>query len=253
MKKNGLIIFLILILMIIKNIYIIYMELINKLIIFYIINILLESSNNNFTNQQVNKKYKSLVKRLGNPQYIEYDNDNNNIDSVKWQLPLDNVTEKQFGYFYGCDMIKLHNKPSKKWHPYPAQVFVIVGKYLKVPEHLFGPLKYASETINIEQLFVPKKYADNYYKTGVKDVALVTGSCASITISVITIQFVMDMIKKYNQVNSGYSDEQFRTEYDRRIHDYLCGKGIIDPISWFKPSNFDEDSTYYIGDDKCNK
>ncbi len=228
------------------------MEFINKLIIFYVFSTLLNNSNINFTNQQVNKKYKSLVKRIGNPQYTEYDN-NNNIDSVKWQLPLDNVTKKQFGYFYGCDMIKLHNKPSKKWHPYPAQVFVIVGKYLKVPEHLFGPLKYASETINIEQLFVPKQYADKYYDTGVKDFALVTGSCASVTISVITIQFVIDMIKKYKEDNNEYSDKQFRLEYDRRIDDYLCGKGITDPISWFKPSNVGEDSSYYIGDDKCKK
>tara|TARA_Y100000768_G_scaffold303548_1_gene237458 strand:- start:373 stop:1095 length:723 start_codon:yes stop_codon:yes gene_type:complete len=239
--------------MIIKYIYIyIYMELVNKLIIFYFISTLLNNSNIKFTNPQVNKKYNSLVKRIGNPQYIEYDNDNNNIDSVKWQLPLDEFQDR-FGYFYGCDMIKLHNKPSKKWHPYPAQVFVIVGKYLPVPEHLFGPLKYASETINIEQLFVPKEYADNYYKTGNKEYALVTGSCASVTISVITIQFVIDMIKKYNQVNSGYSDEQFSSEYDRRIRDYLCGKGITDPITWFKSSDFNEDSTYYIGDDKCKQ
>ena len=227
-------------------------NIINKIIIFYFINKLLNNYDINFTNQQVNKKYKSLVKKIGMPQYTEYDN-KNNIYSVKWRLPLDNFTEKQFGYFYGCDMIKLHNKPSKKYHPYPAQVFVIVGKYLKVPEHLFGPLKYASDTINIEQLFVPKQYADKYYETGDKEYALVTGSCASVTISVITIQFVMDMIKKYNQINSGYSDKQFRLEYDRRIHDYLCGNGITDPITWFKPSDFNENSTYYIGDDKCNK
>lgn len=229
------------------------MDLINKIIIFYIFSTLLDNSNINFTNQQVNKKYKSLVKRIGNPQYTEYDN-KNNIDSVKWQLPLDNVTKEQFGYFYGCDMIKLHNKPSKKYHPYPAPVFVIVGKYLKVPEHLFGPLKYASETINIEQLFVPKQYADKYHDTGVKDVALVTGSCASITISVITIQFVIDMIEKYKEINSGYSDKQFRIEYDNRINNYLCGPGLTDTsISWFKASNFDETNKYYIGDDKCNK
>ena len=229
------------------------MNIINKIIIFYIVNSIIDNFSNKFTNKTVQKKYISLMNKLGNPQFIEYDN-NNYIDKVTWQLPLDKIdSPKQFGYFKGCDMIKLFNKPSKKWHPYPAQVFVVVGKYLSVPEHLFGPLKYASETINIEQLFVPKKYAELYYKTGKKEYSLVTGSCASVTISVITIQFVIDMINKYKEVNSGYSNKKFRLEYDRRIDDYLCGRGITVPISWFNPSDFDEDSTYYIGDDKCKK
>ena len=76
-------------------------------------------------------------------------------------------------------------------------VYLIVGKYINVPDNLLGPLKYASETINIEQLFVPLTYQQKYASTGVKDVALVTGSCASVTISAITVQFVMDMIEKH--------------------------------------------------------
>ena len=48
-----------------------------------------------------------------------------------------------FGKFGGCDLVKIHGKPSKKYHPHPAIVFLIVGKYMKVPEHLLGPLKHA--------------------------------------------------------------------------------------------------------------
>ena len=74
-----------------------------------------------------------------------------------------------------------------------------------MPEHLLGPIKHASETINIEQLFVPEKYAENYYNTGQKEVAMVTGSCASITISSITIKFVEDMIEKFKDTLINYT------------------------------------------------
>ena len=119
---------------------------------------------------------------------------------------------------------------------------------------MLGPLKYASETINIEQLFVPDTYAEKYKNTGEKDVALVTGSCASITISAITVQFVIDMIAKYkDEYKSLELYDTFRNEYDRRIHNYLCGRGIEDPIPWYDHTYFGEPEIYNIGDDKCNK
>ena len=120
-------------------------------------------------------------------------------------------------------MIKLHGTPSKKFHPHPANVFIVVGKYMAVPEHLLGPVKHASETINVEQLFVPKRYSQHYYKTGEKQVALVTGSCASVAISAITVQFVMDMVEKHGADTTRCLElyDEFRSEYDRRIDDYL--------------------------------
>ena len=102
----------------------------------------------------VEDKYKSLVKILGKPNYIETDGEDN-MHSATWMAPLDNFPG--MGKYGGADLIKLYGRPSKKWHPHPANVFIIVGKYINVPEHLFGPIKYASETINIEQLFIPEK------------------------------------------------------------------------------------------------
>ncbi len=75
--------------------------------------------------------------------------------------------------------------------------------------------------INIEQLYVPIKDAEHYYNTGEKRIALVTGSCASVTISAITVQCVMDLINKYKNYNFNTVNEDlyrtFRMEYDRRI------------------------------------
>lgn len=202
-------------------------------------------------NNMVKDKYESLVSIIGQPTYIETNN-KNELESAKWMSPLNEFND--FGKFGGCDYIKIHGTPAQKYHPHKAIVFLIVGKYIKVPKHLFGPLKHASETINIEQLFIPEKYQLKYKETGVKDVALVTGSCASITISVITIQFAIDMIKKYkdNKNKSLELYKEFRTEYDRRIHNYLCGKGITNKIDWFKPETFNETSIYNIGEEKCN-
>ena len=200
-------------------------------------------------NKMVHEKYNSLVNVLGKPNYIEKDS-NNNLHRAVWQSPLDNFNG--FGKYGGSDLIAIYGKPSKKYHPHPANLFVILGKYMKVPEHLFGPLKYASETINIEQLFIPEKYSMKYYNTGIKTFAMVTGSCASITISAITIRFVEEMIEKYKDVIKSLElYKEFRYEYDRRIDDYLCGRGITDPIPWFDHNYFEEGETAYLGDKIC--
>jgi len=200
-------------------------------------------------NKLVKQQFNSLVNILGKPNYMESDYQNK-MKSATWMSPLDNFND--FGKYGGADYIKIHGNPSKKYHPHPANVFLIVGKYINVPEHLFGPIKYSSETINIEQLFVPKKYSDKYYSTGMKDVALVTGSCASVTISAITVQFVMDMIEKYRNINKSLELYTiFRDEYDRRINNYLCGKGITETIPWFDNKFFGESDTAFLGNKEC--
>ena len=197
----------------------------------------------------VKQKYNELLAILGKPTYLE--TNGNIMNSVTWMSPLDSFND--FGKFGGCDLVKLSGHISKKYHPHPANLFVIVGKYIHVPEHLFGPLKYASETINIEQLFVPINYAQKYYETGVKEIALVTGSCASITISAITVQFVIDMINKYKDIKKSLElYDIFREEYDRRINNYLCGKGITENIPWFDNKYFEEGDTAFLGNKKCN-
>ena len=217
--------------------------------------LVITSVNENMVNikeKLVKSNFDNLVSVLGKPTYLEKDGENN-MNSAIWMSPLSKFND--FGKFGGCDYIKISGHISKKYHPYPANVFIIVGKYINVPDKLLGPIKYASETINIEQLFVPVKYAEKYYNTGEKDVALVTGSCASITISAITVQFVIDMISKYNNYEGAILDLYpiFRNEYDRRIDDYLCGRGITNNIPWFKPSFFNEGDKAYLGDDKCKK
>ena len=205
-----------------------------------------------FTNNFIQKKYNTLFKYIGDYNLIE--ESKSGINSITWMLPLDSEKFK-LGYFNGLDYIKLNSYIARKKHPIPAPVFIIVGKYINVPEYLYGPIKYASPTINIELLYIPKKYNDKYEKTGIKELSLVTGSCASITISAITVNFVMDMIKKYKKPIKNIPMNlhiEFRDEYDKRILNYLCGKGIVPTISWFDPTKFGESDIYVSNSSKCN-
>lgn len=149
------------------------------------------------------------------------------------------ISSMVFNNIEGFDHLELFTHPKKKLHPYPAIVFVVAKKYMYVPDYLLGALKYASETINIEQLMIDNKYNNTYQKTGKKEKVLVSGSCASLTISAITLKFVEDMIHKYTKsifYNTPYKDvcQKFRDEYDKRVGDYICGKGIVPNIPWFQ-------------------
>jgi hypothetical protein len=197
---------------------------------------------NKWTNKSGFKKCMKLSAVLGNPNYVSTDN-GNMIESIKWQNDLES-TSFNFGAIRGVDMVKINNYKAEKLYPYKASVYVIVGKFLNVPDHLMGPLKFASETINMDQLAVPREINQEYVKNNVKSHALVTGSCASVTISVITLKFVEDMVardrgKSFNDVNQALYEE-YRAEYGKRISNYLCGNGIVPSISWYNANNFDE-------------
>jgi len=201
-----------------------------------------------FRNFKVQDKYYTLVKYIGEANIVELDSDKY-VHSITWQSPLDKYNGQ--GKYGGLDYIKLSGYITRKYHPIPADCFVIVGKYMNVPNHLMGPIKYASETINIEQLFIPQRYIQVYEETGKKEVALVTGSCASITISAITIKFVEDMIMKYKdnlnvRIPSLY--KEFRNEYDNRVLNYLCGGGTNPAIPWYSADFFGEEETWTEGD-----
>ena len=204
-----------------------------------------------FNDIKVRNKYTILEKVLGQPPIVELYN-NIYAESVTWRM---NYTDKQFiyGKYNGLDLIKLTGYVAKKNHPIPGPVYIIAGKYLKIPEHLYGPIKYASPTINIEQLYIPEEHNLKYEKTGTKNISLLTGSCASITICAITIKFVEDMIEKFKDNMDTTLDVhiQFRKEYNLRILSYLCGKGITPEIPWFEPLNFKEDTIYNSNSDKC--
>ena len=200
-----------------------------------------------FRNFKVQDKYYTLVKYIGEANIVEFDSDKY-VHSITWQSPLDKYNGQ--GKYGGLDYIKLSGYITRKYHPIPADCFVIVGKYMNVPNHLMGPIKYASETINIEQLFIPQRHIQVYEETGKKEVALVTGSCASITISAITIKFVEDMIMKYKDnlnVHIPSLYKEFRKEYDSRVLNYLCGGGTKPAIPWFSSDFFGEKETWTGG------
>ena len=177
---------------------------------------------NKMTNLISRKKAKEIGAVHGIPSISEKDS-KGNVLSVTWN----NIE--------GHHSVTVYNDIYRKWHPYPAEVYVVTRRLIKVPDHLMGPLKYASETINIEQLRANKEENFRYGKTGKKGHSLVTGSCASISISAITLKFVEDMCKKYKKgVSNPYKlFKEFRNEYDARVANYLHGKGMKPKIPWY--------------------
>ena len=178
------------------------------------------------TNRLAHQAYKRVKTLYGKQSSIER-NTKNKILSVTWN---------KVG---GFDGIIVKNDVKFKWHPYPAPVMVYAFKYFHVPELLIGPLKYASETIKIDEIDIPYKYARKYKTTGEKQVAKVTGSCASVIVSAITIKFVQDMITKYkntriDKIHTLY--KIFRKEYDKRVAQYITKKTVVPKIPWLKIS-----------------
>lgn len=177
---------------------------------------------NKMTNLVSRKKAKEIGAVHGIPSITEKDS-KGNVLSVTWN----NIE--------GHHSVTVYNDIYRKWHPYPAEVYVVTRRLIKVPDHLMGPLKYASETINIEQLRAVKEENFRYGQTGKKGHSLVSGSCASISISAITLKFVEDMCKKYKKgVSNPYKlFKEFRNVYDARVANYLHGKGMIPKIPWY--------------------
>ena len=177
---------------------------------------------NKMTNIVSRKKAKEIGEVHGIPSVIEKDL-KGNVLSVTWN----NIE--------GHHSVTVYNDIYRKWHPYPAEVYVVTRRLIKVPDHLMGPLKYASETINIEQLRADKEENFRYGKTGKKAHSLVSGSCASISISAITLKFVEDMCKKYKEpmANPYKLFKEFRDTYDARVANYLQGKGMKPRIPWY--------------------
>jgi len=177
---------------------------------------------NKMTNIVSRKKAKEIGAVHGIPSISEKDA-KGNVLSVTWN----NIE--------GHHSVTVYNDIYRKWHPYPAEVYVVTRRLIKVPDHLMGPLKYASETINIEQLRADKEENFRYGKTGKKAHSLVSGSCASISISAITLKFVEDMCKKYKKdVPNPYKlFKEFRDTYDARVANYIHGKGMKPRIPWY--------------------
>ena len=189
----------------------------------------------NWTNKSSLEIYNSLVSKIGKPNKI-CSNSKGEVDYVIWQ---DNYDQVNYGRIGGLDFLKITNYHARKWHPKPADVYIIAGKYMEVPDHLLGPIKYASETINVEQLFVEHKSNKEFGETGKKGRVLVTGSCASIDISTVTVAFVEDMIKKHkDNLNINLElHQEFKDEYDRRINKYI-ETGKYDTIKWYNKNYF---------------
>lgn len=230
----------------------------------------------NWRNKDAQDKAIKLEKALGEPTHVCMNNsdmnnsdmNNSNVEYVMWRQDLESQSFKR-GFYHGLDMIKIMDSNHRKLHPAVAPSYVIAGKLIDVPDILVGPLKFASPTINIEQIYVPIGGNNNYIKEGdEKDskinvdmgndiskeynndtsfknkMSMVTGSCASVTISAITIMFVENMIKEHGKKNISEVNEDlyktFREKYNDALINYFKDKTLNG--LWFDGTKFGENT-----------
>ena len=192
-----------------------------------------------FINDTLKTEYNNLYRYLGTPDFIEK-NKNNLVTSVVYKNNLDG--EIKLGDYNGLDYIKLDYFIKYNNHPEIMSNNLSIGKYLKIPESLFGPILYSSATFSIEQLNVGHKFNTEYKNTGKNKYVLLKCECNNINIGVISINFIMNMIKKYkNRENINMKLHiLFRDEYDKIINNYLKNQNYKDNIEWYKSENLGE-------------
>ena len=203
---------------------------------------------------QSKMKTLSENKKWGNPDRIEIvpNKDKLTVDlniSVHGQRPT--LYSATWLNKENCDEIVIYEDIFNKYNPHNAEVFVIVKKLIHVPVHLLGALKYASATINIEQIRTTPEINENYIQTGKVGKSMVSGSCASIIISVLTLDFVLRMVNEYKNENEFYKEpiedrmREFREEYNKRIHTYLA-KGEVGEFldNWYNYKESVEHNKY---------
>ena len=137
-----------------------------------------------------------LIDFFGYPMYVE----KNPTNGLAGSITFVNID--------GFDSVRVVDANTNKFHPYPAKVFVEASLFMTVPRELIGALKLASPTILIDEL-----------------TQKVTGRCASLTISAVTLNFVIDCVNGIATAS--------RQEYDRRIK-RVVDDNVLDPeFSWW--------------------
>ena len=114
----------------------------------------------NFINDSLKNQYFNYLKYFGEPNYIERNNSNNSITSVLYMNDL--ILKSELGKFKGLDYIKLNSYLNYTHHPKVIFNNITVGKYIRIPERLYGSILYSSPTFSIDQLNVPREFNDHY-------------------------------------------------------------------------------------------
>ena len=78
----------------------------------------------------------------------------------------DLILKSELGKFKGLDYIKLNSYLNYTHHPKVIFNNITVGKYIRIPERLYGSILYSSPTFSIEQLNVPREFNDHYKNSG---------------------------------------------------------------------------------------
>ena len=184
-----------------------------------------------FVNDSIKNLYFNYLKFLGNPNYIEY-NSSNSISSVLYMNDL--MVNSELGKFKGLDYIKLNSNVNYTHHPKVIFNNITLGKYIRIPERLYGSILYSSPTFSIEQLNVPIEFNQYYKNSGRHKFVLLKCECNTLKQGAYSIDFIMKMILKYKsekKINEKLNI-LFRDEYDKKMLSYYNNPKL--KIDWLQ-------------------
>ena len=144
-----------------------------------------------FVSDSLKNQYFNYLEYLGEPSYIE----RNNLKSITSFLYMnDLILKSELGKFKGLDYIKLNSYLNYTHHPKVIFNNITVGKYIRIPERLYGSILYSSPTFSIEQLNVPREFNDHYKNSGRHKFVLLKCECNTVKQGAFGIDFIQKMI-----------------------------------------------------------
>ncbi len=184
----------------------------------------------NFENDALKSQYNQYLQYFGEPNYLERNN-LNNITSVTYMQNL--MLKSELGKFKGLDYIKLNSHINYTQHPKVIFNNITVGKYIRIPERLYGSILYSSPTFSIEQLNVPREFNEYYKNYGKHKFVLLKCESNSLQQGVFSIDFILKMIMKYKSEKiSEKMNILFRDQYDKKMLSFYETNNH--KFDWFK-------------------
>jgi len=184
-----------------------------------------------FVSDSLKNQYFNYLEYLGEPSYIE----RNNLKSITSFLYMnDLILKSELGKFKGLDYIKLNSYLNYTHHPKVIFNNITVGKYIRIPERLYGSILYSSPTFSIEQLNVPREFNDHYKNSGRHKFVLLKCECNTVKQGAFGIDFIQKMIMKYKsekKINEKLNI-LFRDEYDKKMLFYYNNPKL--KIDWLQ-------------------
>ena len=181
-------------------------------------------NNFKFKNNLLQEKFYLFYNLFGS-KYLHSNSINKELTYVKWKIPINNFENNQINFFQSFDYVKLLNNKNN---------YLILGKYLYIPTHLYPFIDNLSSNIYIDTN-VPKSLQNHY---------LFKINSNNITLSAIIFDYIQNFIVNNNN-NNNLSIDKIKSDYDYFINNSI-NNNYVENIKWYNPTKFNENYDFIV-------